>query len=68
MELAVWVASRMDPSSLSAFPTEMGDSVGFQVLRQEFSRQFIRRTMQLDPHATVQVQRKFCQIKSLEDH
>jgi hypothetical protein len=57
----------MDPSSLSVFPTEMTDSVGFQVLRQEFSRRFITETMRLDPHATVQVQRKLCRIECFRD-
>src|SRR5712691_10122786 len=57
-KLAVWAASEMDASSLSVLPTDMGNSCGFQDLLDQFSRRFLKETLELDPDVTVQVQSK----------
>jgi len=64
-ELAVWAVSEMDVSSLSAFPTKMGNSCGAQQLVHEFSHRFVREALELDPDVTVEVQSKSCQCKMI---
>jgi hypothetical protein len=56
-QLPRWVASIIEPSSLSALPLNMGDSKGATLIRREYARTYLEK-LTLDPYAMVQVTRK----------
>jgi hypothetical protein len=57
-QLSTWVVSRMELSSLSSLPCNMGNSIGAAMFRREYFDTFLKDKLELDPYAVIEAQSK----------